>query len=247
MNPDNNGNMDIEEFELVVGHNNNVISELALLQILSELITDPTTDPVTYHVIDLEKDDYYDSHDYEKETETKKSKKDKKEPTEKLLPLLDLIKAIIESETESEPDILVIQKRYDIEITYELLSVLSLMSTADPAFFLSIENTFTEIVKGNKIDARDVPNIMALLINLYTILAELKFKPLNTQICGSVLKFIIAVIIKDKIVRIDNDNEKELMLCLALLINSCIELTTLSNKIKKTKSRFNPFAGCFTF
>jgi len=239
----NSGDTDIEEIELVIGHNNTVTSELALLQILSELITDPTTDPVTYPIIDLEKDDY-DSHDYERETETKKNKT---EHIEEFLPLLDLIKAIVKSEPESESDILVIQKRYDIEITYELLSVLSLMSTADPAFFLSVENTFTEIVKGNKIDARDVPNIMALLINLYTILAELKFKPLNTQICGSVLKFIIAVIIKDKIVRIDNDNEKEFLICLALLIDSCIELTTLSNKVKKTKSIFRSFTGCFTF
>lgn len=216
------------EIELI-----NETTELSLLKILSDLITDPTTDPVTYPVIDLE-NDAYDSHsssEYEREIEHKKMS----------LPvhLIDLIKLNINLEREE------IQKKYKIELTDEILSILSLMLNADPAFFVSVENTFIEIIKGNKIDARDVPNIMALLINLYTILAELKFKPLNTQICGSVLKFIIAVIIQDKVVCIDN--EMDMLLCLTLLIDSCIELTTLNNKFKKTKSRFNPFAGCFTF
>uniref|UniRef100_A0A6C0HWC5 Uncharacterized protein n=1 Tax=viral metagenome TaxID=1070528 RepID=A0A6C0HWC5_9ZZZZ len=208
-------------------------TELSLLKILSDLITDPTTDPVTYPIVDLE-NDAYDSHsssEYEREIEHNKMS----------LPvhLIDLIKLNINLEREE------LQQKYKIELTGEILSILSLMLNADPAFFVSVENTFIEIIKGNKIDARDVPNIMALLINLYTILAELKFKPLNTQICGSVLKFIIAVIIQDKVVCIDN--EMDMLLCLTLLIDSCIELTTLNNKFKKTKSRFNPFAGCFTF
>lgn len=213
------------EIELI-----NEKTELSLLQILSDLITDPTTDPVTYPIVDLE-NDAYDSHEYEREIEHKTMS----------LPvhLIDLIKLNINLEREE------IQQKYKIELTDEILSILSLMSTADPAFFVSVENTFIEIIKGNKIDARDVPNIMALLINLYTILAELKFKPLNTQICGSVLKFIIDVIIQDKVVCIDN--EMDMLLCLTLLIDSCIELTTLNNKFKKTKYRFNPFAGCFTF
>jgi hypothetical protein len=213
------------EIELI-----NETTELSLLQILSDLITDPTTDPVTYPIVDLE-NDAYDSHEYEREIEHKT----------RSLPvhLIDLIKLNINLEREE------IQQKYKIELTDEILSILSLMSTADPAFFVSVENTFIEIIKGNKIDARDVPNIMALLINLYTILAELKFKPLNTQICGSVLKFIIDVIIQDKVVCIDN--EMDMLLCLTLLIDSCIELTTLNNKFKKTKYRFNPFAGCFTF
>ena len=214
------------EIELI-----NEKTELSLLKILYDLITDPSTDPI-YPIIDLEKDDY-DSHNYEGEIEHNKMP----------LPfhLIDLIKLNINLEREE------IQQKYKIKLTDEILSIISIILNADPAFFSSVENTFTEIVKGNKIDARDVPKIMALLINLYTILAELKFKPLYTQICGSVLKFIIAIIIQDKIVRIDNDNEKEFLFCLILLIDSCIELTTLSNKVKKTKSRFNPFAGCFTF
>ena len=46
------------EIELI-----NEKTELSLLKILYDLITDPSTDPI-YPIIDLEKDDY-DSHNYE--------------------------------------------------------------------------------------------------------------------------------------------------------------------------------------
>ena len=109
-------------------------------------------------------------------------------------------------------------------------------------YFDTIEDLFKRIIKDDKIDANDVPLIMTLLVELYIILKNKK--PQYTLVnCGEVLKLIFTVIIKEKLVPI-NDKELELLRCLYNIIEMSVHLSQAGSDNKKD-GLFACLKNCF--
>ena len=89
-------------------------------------------------------------------------------------------------------------------------------------FFDAIEDLLKDIVQDDKIDAKDVPKIMVLLANLHTFLKKKKLT-FNEELCGYVLKFLFELIIKEKLIPINN-KEIELLHTLFEIIDTSVTL-----------------------
>lgn len=98
--------------------------------------------------------------------------------------------------------------------------IYSLMEIDD--FFDAIEDLLKDIVQDDKIDAKDVPKIMVLLANLHTFLKKKKLT-FNEELCGYVLKFLFELIIKEKLIPV-NDKEIELLHTLFEIIDTSVRL-----------------------
>jgi len=150
-------------------------------------------------------------------------------PTNKLIAVIRLLLASDQSLTT-----------YTVQLNPELIHMLSILMSEHKEYFVSIEDTFVEIVKDNKINASDVPNIILLILNLYALVCSTKMNKSPIESSRIMLKFIFNVIVKEKIVKVDN--EEELFRCLNTLVDSCIELVIFQ---KKTSSSGTKLFSCF--
>ena len=103
----------------------------------------------------------------------------------------------------------------------------------NPAYLISIEQLFTDIVINDIISISKIPNMISLLVQLYTILCPFKNGYRVGELCGPILKFIFSVIIQEKIVCVSN--ESELLLFLYSLIDSCVGLIMIQHNNKNTE------------
>ena len=152
-------------------------------------------------------------------------------PTNKLIAVIRLLLASDQSLTT-----------YTVQLNPELIHMLSTLISEHKEYFVSIEDTFVEIVKDNKINASDVPNLILLILNLYALICSTKLNKSPIESCRVMLKFIFNVIVKEKIVKVDN--EEELLTCLNTLVDSCIELVIFQ---KKTSSSGTNLFSCFGY
>ena len=111
-------------------------------------------------------------------------------------------------------------------IKYEIIK-------SDYTNLISIEQLFTDIVINDIISISKIPNMISLLVQLYTILCPFKNGYRVGELCGPILKFIFSVIIQEKIVCVSN--ESELLLFLYSLIDSCVGLIMIQHNNKNTE------------
>jgi len=112
------------------------------------------------------------------------------------------------------------------------IEYISLIIKNNPDYLISIEQLFTDIVVNDTICISKIPNMISLLVQLYTILCSFKNGYRVGELCGPILKFIFSVIIQEKIVCVSN--ESELLLFLYSLVDSCVGLIMIEHNNKKT-------------
>jgi len=111
--------------------------------------------------------------------------------------------------------------KYSIQLTPEIKHIFNLLVT-DSKYFDDVEKSLKLIIQDDKIDAKDVPQIMVLLTNLYSKLRGLRIE-FNEKICGDMLKFVFDVAIKDGLIKM-NKADMELLTCVYSIIDMSIQL-----------------------
>ena len=120
--------------------------------------------------------------------------------------------------------------KYSIQLTPEIKHIFNLL-VADSKYFDDVEKSLKLIVQDDKIDAKDVPQIMILLTNLYSKLRGLRIE-FNEKICGDMLKFVFDVAMKDGLIKI-NKADVELLTCVYSIIDMSIQLIQTDKFPKK--------------
>jgi hypothetical protein len=129
------------------------------------------------------------------------------------------------------------QEKYEIKLNPSIITLLLNILKLNSDYFNSSEELILKIIKDNKINIDDIPNILLLSKNLYEILYKLKNKDIKDSII--ILKFIINVIM------VDNITNKEDINKLTLLINNIIDTSSELISIRKIlKSQKKSFLGC---
>lgn len=153
-----------------------------------------------------------------------------------IVPLIDSILSIMNSDE--------LQKNYSLEITPQVKTIL-ISLTNNKEYFSNIQNTLKEIVKDDKIDTQDIPNIILLISELYPLVLQLNIKNITSEMCGNILKFIIHILINDDIVKVQD--KPKLILTIDNIINSCVVLVNLEKSLTKNIPSFFSRFFCWFF
>jgi len=119
-----------------------------------------------------------------------------------------------------------------VTIPSEVKTVLCELLSNDK-FYDDVEQLLKDIVHDDKIDAQDVPKLMVLCVRLYEILRSTTIV-FDVELCGSVLKTLFDLAIREKIVPIDTEDLK-LLNCLFDIVDTSVRLLETQTTNKKRK------------
>lgn len=130
-----------------------------------------------------------------------------------------------------------------IELSDDTTSVLYKLIYFSPDFLNEIDKLVNEIIKDNKIDSNDIPNLILLIKKLYELIHKLKeinfTDAKKVEICSNILKFLIRFLVEERKVNINSENKELVLELIDTLIDSCISLIHFSDNIKTS--------SCFTY
>lgn len=146
---------------------------------------------------------------------------------------IDLVKKSLENED--------MKKKINIPLTSELISIINNIISLTPNTLTDIEKATIGIIKDGKIDSKDIPNFIVIIQNLYQFIYSLKNVKFDAKkradITSSSLKYILHLLVLERKIKIDEENQAEFFTQMDALVDSCISLLTYSKSLK-TK-------GCF--
>jgi len=128
--------------------------------------------------------------------------------------------------------------KYSVQLNPELIKLLLNVLKSNPEYFNSLESTLLVILNSGKIDISSIPNIIVLIKELYQILYNLNVqdikKGLNISSCELILKFVINVILEDKIP--DQTERTKLLTAVNGIIALGVELIAIRKVLKNNKT-----------
>jgi hypothetical protein len=155
---------------------------------------------------------------------------------EEVVPKEDVIEKMI---IQSLVDILskkINDENIKIDLSKESIAIIAKIIKASPDFLNDIEKSLVEIIKDNKIDSNDIPNLITVIQKLYELIYKNKDIKLDNKKCAeissSVLKFIIHTLIIERKIKINEENQVVILALIDKLIDSCINLISFQNSIK---------------
>ena len=123
-----------------------------------------------------------------------------------------------------------------ITLTSEATSIILKLLEASPTYFNDIEKTLVEIIKDNKINTNDIPNVVILIQKLYELLYKLKDTNIDgkkrCEVCGLIIKFLVHILVEERIIKVDDENKKIFLSDIDKLIDSFIGLVRLPKELK---------------
>jgi hypothetical protein len=147
--------------------------------------------------------------------------------------LVDLVKKSLENED--------MKKQFSITLTNETERIINNIISLNPNILQDIEKPVSEIIKDGNIDSKDIPNLVIVIQTIYKYIYSLKEIKLDTQkradVTASMLKFILHVLVVERIIEIEKGKQVEFFKQTDLLIDSCIGLLSYSKTLKNK--------GCF--
>lgn len=127
-------------------------------------------------------------------------------------------------------------KQYNIVIDNKTNNILMLLIKSNPLLFSEIQDTLIKIIKDEKIDSNDIPEILVLLKKLYEIVYSLKKTKISgidvAKITGDILKFLVLILIKENKIKVNN--EEDFLKNINQLIDISISLLSLNKTLKKS-------------
>lgn len=140
-----------------------------------------------------------------------------------------------------------LEHKLNLALNDSTISVIKTIIKTNPIYFEEIETCLFNIIKDNKIDSKDIPEIILLFKKLYTIIHKLKEFKFNTdklsETCGSILIFIIHTLVADGKIKIAKENQIDFLDQTDKLVETCVSLLKLSKSLK-TSSCFCKFFCC---
>ena len=126
--------------------------------------------------------------------------------------------------------------KLNIQLDEKTQSIINKVLKISPGFLSEIETVFIEIVKDNKIDSNDIPNLITLVQKIYELIYKAKEVHLDSkktaEFCGSLLKFMVRKLVEERKIKIDEENKVEFFALTDKLINSCISLLNFPKLVK---------------
>ena len=149
------------------------------------------------------------------------------------LTFVEVLFKILKSEMKNSSGVTVTN---DVTVTSEVKAIILKLLETEPNYFNDIEKTLVEIIKDNKINTNDVPNIITLIQKLYELIYKLKDTKMDgkkrCEVCSSIIKFLIRVLIEERIIKIDDEHKIEFITDIDKLIDSFIGLVRLPKELK---------------
>ena len=112
-----------------------------------------------------------------------------------------------------------------------------------PCFLDDVEKLLFEVIKDNKIDSSDLPQLILLVQKLYETIysnKDIKIDKKNIPVeCSNILKFICHFFIIERMSRTSENDSRVLLELIYKLIDSCIGLLSFPKNIK--------VKGCLSF
>ena len=112
--------------------------------------------------------------------------------------LLDLITKMV-SDHE-------LQKKYELPIDAKYIECLKQITEKHPNYFESFESSLSSIVQDGRISVADFPEIVKMVIELYTVLYSVHPKDI-VDMCAGVLKTVFFIAVKEKLIVVENEND----------------------------------------
>ena len=142
--------------------------------------------------------------------------------------LVDLAKKYIEDED--------MKKKLSITLTPEITNIINNIISITPNTLNDIEKVVVEIVKDDRIDSKDVPNLIVVIQRLYQFIYSLKNVKFDAKkraeiTCGS-LKYLLHILVIENKIKIEEMKQTEFLTQTDDLIDACISLLNFSKAIK---------------
>jgi hypothetical protein len=133
-----------------------------------------------------------------------------------------------------------LQEKYSTRLTNQSLLVIERLIKTKPEFFRVVESNLVRNINDNKLRAEDVPYIISIVSQLYTLLVTINIDQQNespVEVCGNILKFLFSVAVRESLIKIEDETEAILLLlCCDNIIESCVKLLHL----KPQKNMYHP-------
>ena len=127
-----------------------------------------------------------------------------------------------------------VNKKLYIALTPEATRVITNMVSLAPNTLNDIEKPILAIIKDGDINSKDIPNLIIIVQKLYQVVYSLKnASNQRADITGSVLKYIINILVVERIIKIDEENQPEFYIHVNALIDSCVGLLSFPESIKR--------------
>jgi hypothetical protein len=141
---------------------------------------------------------------------------------------IDLVIKYLENEN--------MKKKIFIALTPEITSVIKNIISLSPDTLTDIEKAMIEIIKDGKIDSKDVPNIIVIIQRIYQFIYSLKNVKFDAKkradITSTSLKYILHILVLERKIKIDEDQQGEFFIQTYYLIDSCVGLLSYSKSLK---------------
>lgn len=125
-----------------------------------------------------------------------------------------------------------LQEKYSTRLSPHSLTVIEKIIKTKPEFFRIVESTFLRNINNDEIEANDIPYIISIISQLYNLLHSLHVDSRSESIpdtCNYILKFLVSVIIREQLVKIENEKSGVLLiLCCDNIIDACIKLLKIT-------------------
>ena len=129
-----------------------------------------------------------------------------------------------------------IKEKISIKLTPDIVKVINTIIKLTPNMLIDIEVLIIEIIKDNKIDSNDIPEFIAIIQKIYQIIYSIKIDEKNlTEYTSTILKYIIHLLVFERIIKIDDDKQLEFLNNCDRLIDSCIGLINFPSSLRVKK------------
>lgn len=152
--------------------------------------------------------------------------------------LIDLIKIAIINED--------IKNKISIKLTSEIINLINNIISLSPGSLSDIEKSIKDVIKDEKIDTNDIPNLIVLIQLVYRLIYSIKNTKFDNKkradTTSIVIKFIIHLLVLERKIEIPQEKHIDFLSSIDMLIDNCCELLSLS-KLIKTKGCIKKFFG----
>lgn len=130
----------------------------------------------------------------------------------------------------------VILMKTEIKLTTELIDIIKKIISLSPNTITDVEKAVIEIVKDEKIDTKDIPQLIIVVQKIYQIIYSLKDAKIDakkrSEFTASVLKFIVHLLVIERKIQVEDEKQVEFLKEYDALIDACIGLLSFPKSIK---------------
>jgi hypothetical protein len=123
-----------------------------------------------------------------------------------------------------------------IKLSLEDISIISKIISATPDTLNDVEKACNDIIKDGKIDSKDIPQFIVIIQRIYQFIyssKDIKFdSKKRIEVTSSILKFLIHLLILERKIKINDEQQEEFLKDSDALIDSCVSLLSFSKTIK---------------